>query len=923
MDWIAQVRLTGLAAALFLCLLAQLPGAGFVRWWFYASSFGFVAAVVGWSTEGQPAERVSAVLLLCLFAQLGCIASGLLWQSAKSRYANASLASCVLGGFLLLAVIGRSGVALTAAGALVSIAIYALLLAYLWKQRAHRPLPVSLISALLLLGVMHELVSIATAAHLAEPNMAPLVSSTGSFIASSGSTIALLFLAFGGIGRQYEQMQSGTEHLRKVVDATDHGICQIDRGGQITFLNATASQMLGIPADLRNDSWIQERLKADEDESSIRAISQFVLRPTAPVRQARARIVSPERPPIWVEWSSSPILRSDKPVGATITLHDVSDREAAMRFTRFRTELLEMIARNKPVEQICRLLGAAIEERLPGYVCSILVSDGEYFRVVASPQLPESFRTALHAIPCHRILQTTDRKGSIELKNWETTLRGIASDHQFKGTWSEPMVSSANELLGTVVVHHREAAELEASQSRILGEAARLGALAVEHHVAYERLLHQGYHDALTGLPNRLLLGDRLRQALARAERNHLQVAFLSIDLDRFKDINDTYGHDAGDLFLRQISARLSTRVRASDTLARTGGDEFTLVLPDLQDMHDAGKVAESLTASLRDPFQLHDHTVYGSASIGIALYPRDGEDADTLQRNADRAMYRAKAQGRNLVQFYSGEESAEDRNRIEIEDQLQYAIEKGSFSLNFQPQFTCDRQLEGFEALLRFQHPKLGLIPPSRFIPMAEESGLILGIGEWVLYQACRQIVEWQERNLRPVHVAINVSPLQLAHGDFASIIARALSATGIKPDLLEFEFTEGVLMSGVADTASQIEAMAKLGVRLSVDDFGTGYSCLSYLHQLPLHTLKISRSFSARMLESDGTRSLVDSIVLLARNLGLRTVAEGVETEEQFAALRDSGCDLIQGFYLSHPLSVPDASRLLQKQTAAGATP
>ena len=403
------------------------------------------------------------------------------------------------------------------------------------------------------------------------------------------------------------------------------------------------------------------------------------------------------------------------------------------------------------------------------------------------------------------------------------------------------MISAANELLGTVVLNHSFMAPLEASQSRILREAARLGALAIEHHGAYERLLHQGYHDALTGLPNRLLLADRLNQALARAERNHLQVAFLSIDLDHFKEINDTLGHDAGDLFLRQISARLATRVRASDTLARTGGDEFTLILPDIQDLHDAGKVAESLTTSLRDPFQLQNHTLYGSASIGIAVYPRDGKDVDTLQRNADRAMYRAKAQGRNLIQYYSGEETADDRNRAEIEMQLQHAIEQGAFSLNFQPQFTCDRQLEGFEALLRFQHPKLGMVPPSRFIPMAEESGLILAIGEWVLLEVCRQILEWQAKGLHPHHVAINVSPLQLARGDFAETIACALRSTGVRPELLEFELTEGVLMSGVADTARQIAEMAKIGVRISVDDFGTGFSCLSYLHKLPLHTLKI----------------------------------------------------------------------------------
>jgi diguanylate cyclase (GGDEF)-like protein len=439
--------------------------------------------------------------------------------------------------------------------------------------------------------------------------------------------------------------------------------------------------------------------------------------------------------------------------------------------------------------------------------------------------------------------------------------------------------------------------------------------VSIEHQGAYERLLHQGYHDALTGLPNRLLLADRLHQALARAERNHLQVAYLSIDLDRFKEINDTYGHDAGDLFLRQISARMTTRVRASDTLARTGGDEFTLILPDIQDVRDAGKVAESLTTSLRDPFQLEDHTVYGSASIGIAIFPRDGKDADTLQRNADRAMYRAKAQGRNLVQHYhSSEESAEDRNRAEIEMQLYHAIEKGAFSLHFQPQFTCERQLKGFEALLRFQHPKLGMVPPSRFIPMAEESGLIVTIGEWVLLEVCRQILEWQEKGLRTPPIAINVSPLQLARGDFAETIARALRTTGVRPELLEFELTESVLMSGVPDTARQIEEMAKIGVRISMDDFGTGYLCLSYLHRLPLHTIKINRSFIARMLEADGTRCLVEAILTLAHNLGLQTVAEGVEKGEQLALLRAAGCDLIQGFLFSRPLTASDAASLVR---------
>jgi diguanylate cyclase (GGDEF)-like protein/PAS domain S-box-containing protein len=921
MDLIAQIRITGLAAALFLCLVAQLPEVASLRWWFYASGIGFSAALLEWATAGRLAARVGPILLLCLCVQLGCIAGGLLWQSPKPKYIRSAFAASILLGFILLTVSGSSAGRIAAARGLIALIILTALVLFLAKHRDRRPWTVSAISAILLLGILRELLGIAVALHWADADFLPLISSAGEFIGPGGSTIAMLYIAFSDIALRDGQLHTRVQHLRQLVDSTDHGICEIDHVGRITFVNAIAAEMLAISGDNLSDAWIQEKLNADDDPSSIRAISEFVLRPTAPIGLAKARIVSPNRPPISVEWSSSPILRDGKSVGATVTLRDVTEREASLRFLRFRTELLEMIARNKPVEEVSRLLAAAVEERLSGYCCSVLVCEGEYFRVAASARLPEGFRSALHTVPCNRILQTTDRKGSMELENWEDALRTIARDYQFTGTWTEPMVSAANELLGTVVLNHSFMAPLEPSQSRILGEATRLGALAIEHHAAYERLLHQGFHDALTGLPNRLLLADRLKQALARAERNHTQVAFLSIDLDRFKDINDTLGHDTGDLFLRQISARLATRVRASDTLARTGGDEFTLILPDLQDMRDAGRVAESLTTSLRDPFQLEHHTLYGSASVGIAIYPRDGKDSDTLQRNADRAMYRAKAQGRNFVQYYSDEASIQDCNRIEIELMLHQAIEQGGFSLHFQPQFTCDRQLDGFEALLRFQHPKLGMVPPSRFIPMAEESGLILPIGEWVLQEVCRQILEWQEKGLRAIRVAVNVSPLQLARGDFAETVARVLRKTGVKPQLLELEFTEGVLMSSVPDSARQIAELDRIGVRLSVDDFGTGYSCLSYLHQLPLHTLKIDRSFVARMLDPDGTRCIVEAIVTLARNLGLQTVAEGVENEEQLALLRTVGCDLIQGFFFSRPLSALDASSLLWKDTTSAA--
>ncbi len=909
MDFIAQIGITGIAAALISCLVAQLPN----RWWFYATGIGLSASLLERFAEGWSPAILGPILLVCICAQMGCIGRGLLWKRPQLNYFKYAISVSILLGLALLILFANSTSRIAAARSLIAFLILALLMFCLHEHRKRHLWTVSVISVILVLGMVRELLGIVLAMHWIT-NFAPLLLTSCEFLGPFASTITLLFLAVRDLTLVNGDLQVGAERLRRLVDSTDHAICEVDLSGRITFVNATAAGMLAVPGKDLSVSCIQEVLTPDDDLSSAREFSDFSLRLTMPISRAKARILRPDRPPVSVEWSSSPNFRDGEPIGATVTLRDTTEREVAVQFTRNCAELLEMISRNKPVEEVSRLLITAVEQRLPGYCCSVLVCEDEYFRVVASRHLPEDFRSALRALPYNRI-QRNAHHGSMELRDWEVPLRAIARE-RFAGMWTESMVSAANELLGTIALNHPFTTALEPAQRDVLRQAAQLGALAIEHHRAYERLLHQGYHDALTGLPNRLLLADRLKQALARAERNQTQIGFLSIDLDRFKDINDTLGHDAGDLFLRQISVRLLARLRNSDTLARTGGDEFTLILPDIQDVHDVGRVAASLTASLRDPFEVENQTLYGSASIGIAVYPQDGIDADTLQRNADRAMYRAKAQGGNLVQQYS-DEVIEDRNRIEIELQLHRAIEEGSFSLHFQPQFTCDRRLEGFEALLRFKHPKLGMVPPSRFIPMAEESGLILPIGEWVLEEVCRQILEWQEKGLRPVRVALNVSPLQLARGDFADTMARTLQKTGVKPELLEVELTEGMLMSGVGDSVRQISEMARLGVMLSVDDFGTGYSCLSYLHQLPIHTLKIDRSFVVRMLEPDSTRCIVEAIITLAHNLGLKTVAEGVETKEQLADLQGMGCDLIQGFVFSKPLSAIDAACLLWKET------
>ncbi|MGZ4823350.1 MAG: putative bifunctional diguanylate cyclase/phosphodiesterase [Terriglobales bacterium] len=427
---------------------------------------------------------------------------------------------------------------------------------------------------------------------------------------------------------------------------------------------------------------------------------------------------------------------------------------------------------------------------------------------------------------------------------------------------------------------------------------------------AGKRLAHQAYHDSLTGLPNRVLLDDRLAQAIARAHRDGSRAAVLCIDLDRFKQVNDTFGHHVGDLYLKEVVARLNSRVRASDTLARTGGDEFTAVISDFTSPTTPAKVAEALLSTLHEPLVIQECPLPATACIGIAIYPDDAADADNLRKAADQAMYRAKSRGRNHFECFS----ADARDALDIQKHLRKAIEQGGFEIVYQPQFFKDGTIACVEALLRFRHPTLGMIPPSRFIPIAEESGLIVPIGDWVLRQVCRQSVEWRQQTDISLMVAVNVSALQFNRIDFADSVAKILTDTGADPSRVELELTESLVMNNVEDSARQMQSLKMLGVQIAVDDFGTGYSSLSYLHRLPINTLKVDRSFVEKIAEPGGTRPIVETIMSLARSLNLRTVAEGVETPSQLQIMRELGCDLIQGFLFSRPIAASGVLEMLR---------
>ncbi|ANQ84446.1 EAL/GGDEF/PAS/PAC-domain-containing signaling protein [Azoarcus olearius] len=418
------------------------------------------------------------------------------------------------------------------------------------------------------------------------------------------------------------------------------------------------------------------------------------------------------------------------------------------------------------------------------------------------------------------------------------------------------------------------------------------------------RIRHLAHHDALTGLPNRLLLQDRLGQAILKARRNSTQAAVLFLDLDRFKTINDTLGHEIGDGLLRQVTQRCLGAVRETDTVARQGGDEFVIVLPDLEHGQDAGTIARKILAALTEPCRLGPHELTVTGSIGIALYPGDGADPSMLLRNADAAMYRAKADGRNGFQFYAADMNTHSLGELLLEHQLRGALDRNELRLYFQPKVNAaDGCIEGCEALLRWQHPDLGLLAPGRFVPAAEESGLIVPIGEWVLREACRQLRAWIDAGLAPVPVAVNLSGQQFAHQDIVALVREALAEHRLPAPMLELELTETMLMRDLERTIATLAELRAMGVTLAIDDFGTGYSSLAYLRQFDVNALKIDRSFVHDIRPGSSDGKIATAVIALAHNLGLTVTAEGVETAAQQHFLARHGCDQLQGFLFGQP--------------------
>jgi diguanylate cyclase (GGDEF)-like protein len=592
------------------------------------------------------------------------------------------------------------------------------------------------------------------------------------------------------------------------------------------------------------------------------------------------------------------------------------------RWERSKNAIVSAIIAHDSLPSTMQLMADAFVALYPPKSIAIFVRAGNQFHIEAEAGLPP--RPVLPMLPAPQAqgtgtlgngLTTLSESRDVAAVNCPAFLEILKTGIKLCLAW--PLISGSGEAKGLVTVFDAHQALLDDATRQTVRSLCDLGRMAIEHRQLCDQVVQASHYDGLTGLPNRIFLEDRLREAMVSARRHGKLIAVCCIDLDHFKQINDNLGHEMGDACFKVVSQRLEAMVREVDILVRHVGDEFILALTDLAGISDAAAICNRLLKDLSAPLLLDGHALTLTASIGISIFPDHGETSDLLLRNADMALVEAKRTGRKQVQIYSPRLGRHNRRAAEMEDALAVAVTQRQFRLAYQPIYTMNREIAGFEALLRWKHPTLGPVNPQEFIPVAERTGLIVSIGDWVIEEVCRQAMAWSAAEVPSVKIFTNISGAQLARPNFGSKIAQTLERSGLPPERLELEITESWVISDLRGAAAKLQKLRDLGVGIAIDDFGTGHSSFSYLQALPLDTLKIDRSFIRRLDGSAANLSTVRAITGLAHQLGLQTVAEGVESEQHLAQLGRLGCEMMQGFFLARPLTPDAASSLLMKSS------
>ncbi|WP_161884460.1 bifunctional diguanylate cyclase/phosphodiesterase [Deinococcus alpinitundrae] len=698
----------------------------------------------------------------------------------------------------------------------------------------------------------------------------------------------------------------GADETTRVLENIQEAFFSLDHAWRFTYLNPRAVKLLQQPAAMLLSRTFWE------------AFSEMI--GTAFDRQFRLAVAS-QRPvrfeaffPVvhaWFEVNAYPFQGS-----LAVYFQNINVRKAEQATSSERDVILEMIINSAALPEILYHVAETVERQLPGYVCVIMLEQDQKLYPSAAPSLSTECRTALEGLEVREGVWpsvTAMLRGervvveSLAHAPYRTSVLNRFAEQGFQACVSVPLLDGLGEILGTLDLYTKPPGLFPRDVLQVMDKACHLATLATEHHRVAERVLYRAQYDALTGLVNRQLFEERLKEAVAVAHHLQAPLALLFIDVDDFKGINDLLGHEVGDQVLRELANRFTRCVQPQETLARISGDEFTVILP-FCPQTKAVEVARSILDTLSLPFKVGGRELYVMVAIGISMFPKGGVTAETLQLRADLAMYHAKIRKQGFAVF-EPELNRRSHERFQLGSDLRRALAFSELEVHYQPLVGLqDRVLVGVEALVRWRHPQLGWVPPGQFIPIAEEIGLITEIGEWVLRTACAQGAAWIQAGHPNIRMAVNVSALQFESQTFVETVDRCLQETGFPAAHLELELTERIVMRNAEDSVAQLKRLRALGIAIAIDDFGTGYSSLSYLARLPINILKIDRSFVSGLSQASANHSIVSAIVSLAASLRFQTVAEGIETLEELEALQELGCHLGQGYFFARACVAQD---------------
>lgn len=709
---------------------------------------------------------------------------------------------------------------------------------------------------------------------------------TSGFSNIAFSIVGIAFIAYFmyfAVRRSMEQLfrkeasfwENEKIKLRSTLESLQDGYYETDMKGNLALFNHSLVDILGLSEDKLRGRNIADFMST-EDARKLKQTYQWISHTGTPVN--------------CMEWEAHREDGVRKSVESSIVLIHESESVAPTGYRGIIRDITERKASERMLEE-SRYRYKSLFDHNPDLVCSFDL-DGTFVTInPATEKLTGYSANQLMGRACSHLLAVGSMIGLV--RYFVQARKGVSSSFELAIKHKRGSIVDLHIRLVPIVI-----------DNQIVGVFA-IGKDITEHKQAEETINHMAYHDALTDLPNRRLFTDQLITGMAQAERGNYKLAVLFLDLDRFKYINDSLGYSFGDNLLQTVSVRLRQCIGANGTVARMGGDEFTVLLPVVTDENDVVQTAESIIEAINKPILIEGRECSVTTSIGISLFPDDGGDAQTLMMNADAAMYRSKETNRNTYEFFNPAMSKQASERLAVEQELRKALERNELLLMYQPQLNFELgQITGVEALVRWQHPTRGMVPPGEFIPLAEETGMIVPIGEWVLRTACRQNQAWQNAGYRPMRVAVNLSAYQFKQSNIVQKVDEILKETGLKPEYLELEITESIAIQDADHVIETLYELKRLGIQISIDDFGTGYSSLSYLRDFPINRLKIDKSFVNDISAGDGDAVIAASIIAMARSLNLEVIAEGVETEKQFEFLRSKGCDEMQGYYFSKPL-------------------